>query len=186
MATPFTISRVTTLPSPLVPNTMYIIRETPNLAKLAFVGDTPSVLATTYSRVDAQNDITEAIAEAKSVYVFGTYSAMLVVRPEVAAIAYVKNASGDPTATTPSAAYAWDPLDTTWHLLPGAAGGAPVDVQWDRIIGRPTATPVQIDLAVTQSHTHANKVVLDQLSEANNRLQFRGVPVSEVQFMADW
>lgn len=39
-----------------------------------------------------------------------------------------------------------------------------LNLAWESISGRPNSSPAQIDQAVANSHTHANKVVLDKLS----------------------
>ena len=39
-------------------------------------------------------------------------------------------------------------------------------VQWSNINGRPTSSVAQIDSAVTNSHTHSNKAVLDATQES--------------------
>lgn len=57
-----------------------------------------------------------------------------------------------------------------------------VELNWDAINGRPTSTPAQIDTAVSQSHTHTNKVTLDKFGEELGlSVLFNGQPI-----LAEW
>ena len=53
-----------------------------------------------------------------------------------------------------------------------------VVVSWDNLKDKPTSTVSAIDAAVTNSHTHANKAVLDKLSERDGVLCYDGLPVA--------
>lgn len=53
-----------------------------------------------------------------------------------------------------------------------------VVVSWDNLKDKPTSTVSAIDAAVTNSHTHANKAVLDKLSEQDGVLCYDGLPVA--------
>ena len=50
-------------------------------------------------------------------------------------------------------------------------------VQWGKVIGAPTSTPEAIDTAVTAAN-HANREVLDKLSEVNGVANYNGAPVA--------
>jgi hypothetical protein len=45
--------------------------------------------------------------------------------------------------------------------------GALADISWDSLSGKPSSSPAQIDLAVTDSHTHSNKTLLDSYNQTN-------------------
>lgn len=50
-----------------------------------------------------------------------------------------------------------------------------LNIAWESISGKPSSNPAQIDLAVANSHTHANKAVLDKLSvDADGDLTYDG------------
>jgi hypothetical protein len=51
---------------------------------------------------------------------------------------------------------------------------------WSQITGKPSSTPSQIDTAVSQSHTHSNKAVLDGFSVSNGQLQWSGMKVGDM------
>ncbi|TLX65059.1 hypothetical protein DN820_01730 [Stutzerimonas nosocomialis] len=92
------------------------------------------------------------------------------------AMILVVDASGDPTVEAGSALYAYaDDTDTVYKIAEYES--MDVVVQWSEIEGRPQSTPAQIDNAVSQAHSHANKAVLDELSDTGNELYYRGTRV---------
>ena len=87
-------------------------------------------------------------------------------------LVWVTDASGDTTVTSGWAVYRkkvgvgidYTTLDG-WQKV-AEAESLDVVVSWDNIQGKPTSTPAQIDQAVTDDHTHANKATLDELADA--------------------
>jgi hypothetical protein len=59
--------------------------------------------------------------------------------------------------------------------------GLDVTITWASIGGRPASSPTQIDQAVTDRHTHANKGVLDLFSEISGKPAYNGSVIG-----ADW
>lgn len=88
----------------------------------------------------------------------------------------VTDASDDPTVTSGAAMYAWNVTGSTWIKV-SEYESMDVEVTWASITGKPTSTPTQIDAAVTNSHTHANKATLDKFSESGGLLRFNGSPI---------
>lgn len=60
--------------------------------------------------------------------------------------------------------YIWN--GTSW-LTQAKADWENINLQWSNVVGRPTSTVTSIDSAVTNSHTHTNKTVLDGISSTN-------------------
>lgn len=58
-----------------------------------------------------------------------------------------------------------------------ASGGAS---SWNDISGKPISTPVQIDGAVADSHTHSNQPVLDRFEESRGDLIYGGNRISTI------
>lgn len=56
-----------------------------------------------------------------------------------------------------------------------------VVVSWDNLKDKPTSTVSQIDAAVANAHTHANKAVLDKLGETDGVLTFDGLAIAMAQ-----
>ncbi|MNG09211.1 hypothetical protein D3C84_926220 [compost metagenome] len=61
-----------------------------------------------------------------------------------------------------------------------------VTLTWDAIQGRPTSTPAQIDSAVSQAHSHANKATLDKFSEAGGLVRYNGAPIPAEWAGTNW
>lgn len=92
----------------------------------------------------------------------------------------VVDASADPSVDAGSALYAYAKTTDTVYKL-AEYESMDVVIQWSAIQGRPTSSPAQIDAAVSQSHDHPNKTVLDKLSDAAGQLQYDGKPLT-----TDW
>lgn len=95
----------------------------------------------------------------------------------------VTDASEDPTVESGWAIYrrltnATDLTDlASWQKI-AEKESLDVVVSWDNLKDKPTSTVSAIDAAVTNSHTHANKAVLDKLSEQDGVLYYDGLPVA--------
>lgn len=95
----------------------------------------------------------------------------------------VTDASEDPTVESGWAIYrrltnATDLTDlASWQKI-AEKESLDVVVSWDNLKDKPTSTVSAIDAAVTNSHTHANKAVLDKLSEQDGVLCYNGLPVA--------
>ncbi|MDG9928394.1 MULTISPECIES: hypothetical protein [unclassified Pseudomonas] len=101
------------------------------------------------------------------------------------AMILVIDATGDPTVSSGSALYAYAAnTDTTYKLAEYES--MDVVVQWSSIDGRPASSPAQIDTAVSQAHTHANKATLDKFSEAGGLVRFSGAPIPADWDTANW
>jgi hypothetical protein len=88
---------------------------------------------------------------------------------EAGQLVWVNDASDDTTVTSGWAIYRKKVgvgIDYTqlagWTKV-SEAEQLDVVVTWDSIQGKPSSTPAQIDQAVTDDHTHANKAQLDLL-----------------------
>ena len=92
----------------------------------------------------------------------------------------VVDASADATVGSGSALYAYAAdTETTYKIAEYES--MDVVLQWSDLQGGPTSTPSQIDNAVSMAHSHANKSVLDDLSDSDGALHYKGVAVT-----TDW
>lgn len=97
----------------------------------------------------------------------------------------VIDASDDSTVGSGSALYAFSfAAQTTYKVAEYES--MDVILQWSSIVGGPTSTPTQIDLAVSQSHAHANKTVIDKLSDVGGQLQYDGAPLTTNWTTQNW
>jgi hypothetical protein len=95
------------------------------------------------------------------------------------AVIQVIDATGDSTVTSGGATYLWDDANNI-SIKVAEFESMDVVLQWNNIQGKPTSTPTQIDLAVTNSHTHTNKVQLDKVGEdGDGNITYNGDPVMQ-------
>lgn len=80
---------------------------------------------------------------------------------------YVVDASGDATVNSGGAFYFWDNAGTQWYKL-AEFESMDVTLEWANIQNKPTSSASAIDAAVTNSHTHGNKPVLDAITDAGS------------------
>ena len=80
-------------------------------------------------------------------------------------MALVTDATGDATVSSGAALYAFTNSTNTWAKVAEYEGMDAV-IQWANISGKPSSSVAQIDSAVTNSHTHSNKAVLDATQES--------------------
>lgn len=98
-------------------------------------------------------------------------------------IVMVTDATGDQTVTSGWAIYrrktGTDALNTldSWQKI-AEAESIDVVLKWENVVGRPTSTVTDIDDAVAKKHEHANKAVLDELTNSGTDeapvLSFKG------------
>lgn len=121
----------------------------------------------------------------------------------VAFLVLVLDATGDPTVLTGAALYAWNP-DTTAYVKVAEYESMDVTLEWVNIQNRPTSPVAQIDAAATfvngltvtntqvnqavaDSHTHANKAVLDELGDnGSDNLTYKGTVVASIWNLLQW
>lgn len=104
---------------------------------------------------------------------------------------WVIDASADDTVTKGAALYivesiSGDPATPTWKKI-SEAESLDTIVKWAAIQDKPTSTVTDIDDAVTKKHEHANKAVIDELTEGTigdgtgliGKLLYKGKPISD-------
>ncbi|WP_462383407.1 hypothetical protein [Pseudomonas sp. Marseille-QA0892] len=172
--------KVTSLPATLEPDALYFVANgayaetyvTDGSGAAKGVGNTPMI----NSLIDAALANWGGAASTVSIVADIAARDALIATLESNTMILVIDASADPTVGEGSALYAYA-ADTDTIYKVAEYESMDVIVQWNEIEGRPTSTPAQIDNAVAQAHSHANKAVLDQLSDVNNELHYRGVRV---------
>lgn len=53
-------------------------------------------------------------------------------------------------------------------------------VTWSDISGRPTSSPMSIDIAVASQHSHSNQTVLDEINDVDGKLYYGSNRISEI------
>lgn len=190
MAIPFLIIRVDNIPDFPLANAMYIVKDKnrPERANVVFTGNTSQDRASliTFDDIDAivLEKITKTLTDNQSIRVFSTFDDMMGVVPEFNTFAYVRDNTGGPGTQGLPATYIYEIAQANW--IPVSSGSA--EVSWDSIVGRPIATPSQIDQAVSMAHSHDNMAVLNKLSSTvEGQLTFDNRLVSNVVLTTtDW
>jgi hypothetical protein len=71
------------------------------------------------------------------------------------------------------ATYLYNPGTTTW-IKSSEAESLDIVLNWATLQGKPTSSVAAIDAAVAASHTHANKAVLDLVTDSGGKLLYNG------------
>ncbi|WP_028627518.1 hypothetical protein [Metapseudomonas resinovorans] len=181
--------KVATLPGSLVANAFYYV-ENGNYAE-SYLTNSAGEAKSIGNSAMINALITEALSSLPSsgapVLFVADIAARDALEPslEGAVFVLVQDATGDPTVDAGAALYAWNPATTSW-LKVAEYESMDVTLTWDAIQGRPTSTPAQIDSAVGQAHSHANKTTLDKFSELAGALRYNGAAIPAEWNTTNW
>lgn len=181
--------KVATLPGTLEPDSFYYV-ESGNHAESYLTNSTGDARAVGNSAM-----INALVADALAGW-SGDASALDVVSDIAArdaltatldrnAMILVLDATDDPTVDAGSALYAYAASTETVYKV-AEYESMDVVVQWASIQGGPSSSPAQIDTAVSQTHTHSNKAVLDKFTESEGQPQYNGQPIKSSWETANW
>ena len=160
--------KVLVLPGTLEADSIYFVQNstysetylTDSAGNAKSVGNSAMIAAVANTEIStrlAQHNLVEIVADITARNLLAAQDRNLVVM--------VLDATGDATVKAGAALYAFRNSDNSWTKVAEYEGMDAV-VQWSNINGRPTSSVAQIDSAVTNSHTHSNKVVLDATQES--------------------
>ncbi|EKF3304737.1 hypothetical protein AB1935_004588 [Pseudomonas aeruginosa] len=170
--------KVATLPGTLEPDSFYFVEN--GSYSESYLTNSAGVARSIGNSAMINALINEALASLPGTVTPILFVADIAARdalePEGAIFVLVQDASADPTVDAGAALYAWNPATSAW-LKVAEYESMDVELNWDAINGRPTSTPAQIDTAVSQAHTHANKSTLDKFSEESGLVRFNGQPI---------
>ena len=172
---PYLVYKETTLPATLTAHSIYLIAPPSHPDYLEIyvtnaAGDATRHIPTV---ADIQDMIDASLAMQGSTRVVADIAARdaLTGLPEGATV-LVTDATDDASVASGAATYVWG--GAAWVKI-SEAESLDVALEWASIIGKPASTPAQIDAAVSNSHTHANKTQLDKIGEdARGNLTYSG------------
>lgn len=175
--------KVTSLPGTLVANSVYFV-ENGDYAE-TYVTDTAGV-----AKGVGNSTMITAIAAgggsaASQVEVVANIAARDALTLTKNTMVLVISAVGDSTVASGSALYVWVQSTTSYSKI-AEYESMDVVLQWANIQGKPTSSVANIDLAVTNSHTHSNKTALDKISEIGGALAYDGAVVATQWVSTDW
>lgn len=187
--TTFRVFKETALPATLQPHSVYFIASAshPDLLEIYVTNaDASTPHRHVLNRSEVQAMIDASIAAANELTIVSDIAARNALTPTRAQYVYVINATGDATVASGGATYLWNPSSSTW-IKTSEAESMDAAVTWASITGKPSSTPAQIDAAVANSHTHANKTQLDQIGQnAAGEMTYGGVQVKTTWSSTGW
>lgn len=174
--------KVTTLPGTLQPNSVYFVLNgtyaetyvTDASAAGKSVGNTAMIQA-----------VAAGLGGSSQVEVVANIAARDALTLTKNTMVLVVSAVGDPTVASGAALYVWIQADTAYTKV-AEYESMDVVLQWANIQGKPTSTAAAIDGAVTNSHTHSNKVSLDKIGESGGLMTYNGAVVTTQWVATDW
>lgn len=189
--------KVATLPGVLQPNSLYFVENgtiaetyiTNSVGVARSVGNSEMITSIVTASVGSIVDdaVDGAIASLNAVEIVADIDARDALAASLSrnALIIVEDATADPTVDAGSAMYAYNHVTDTFSKLTEYES-LDVVISWANISGRPSSTPAEIDAAVTNSHTHTNKTVLDALGDDEGVLTYNGDPVQASWSTTNW
>ena len=199
MATPLQIKRLLAVPTTWEANTIYMIQSaTTGLMDIYAVGNDVTDPRHIISEAEIDNKITTQIqtslADLSKVEVVANIAARDALATDKNRFVMVLDASADATVTAGAATYVLDSAAVdangnpapTWYKV-SEWESMDMTITWSMIQGKPTSLVADIDDAVAKRHVHANKVVLDALSDDGaGNLMYNGAYVGLVAITTEW
>lgn len=168
------LRKVPALPSTLEASTMYFVPgASSDLFELYVSDKTGSSVRRLPTSADIGNAINTALAGLSSVKVVADIAARDELAPTTVTQVMVLNATADTSVTSGTATYVFNPVDSSWTKI-SESESMDLVLQWDNVQGRPTSTVAAIDQAVSDSHTHTNKALLDTVEVVDSEVKING------------
>lgn len=159
------IYRETALPSTLEPYAIYLIAPTdkPDYVEMYVTNNDGSKAKRHFNETDVKTMIAQVIAAGSQLAVVDNIAERdKIESPKQGNEVYVIDATGDSSVTSGGARYLRN--NNTWLKI-AETESMDLQLNWNNIQGKPDSTAAQIDSAVSQAHTHANKTQLDKIGE---------------------
>lgn len=180
------IRKVTTLPGTFENSTLYLVPNADaSLFDMYLSASNGASVRRIISKSDIATMIADAISGAESVQIVADIAARNALNPTTITQVLVLDASADATVTSGAATYIYNPDTTSWIKI-NEAESMDVVLNWVNIVGKPSSSVADIDDAVTKRHTHANKSVLDDISDQSGYLGYKGAPVRAYLDAEEW
>lgn len=160
--------KVNSLPVSGVPNAWYLVLNG-NYSE-TYVTDNTGVFKRVGNSLMINELITQALDGLNTTEVVNNITDRDSLTLSSNTLVYVIDATGDVTVSSGAALYIYRHLTTSFHKI-AEYESIDLSIAWVNISGKPTSTPIQIDQAVTNSHTHTNKTLLDSYTQTESDLQ---------------
>jgi hypothetical protein len=166
--TPFNVFKESVLPAVLEAHSVYFVgpASQPDLVEIFVTGSSASIVRRVLNQADIQSMISSAITANGNAVVVADIAARNALLPLTAPkFVHVLDATADTTVAIGGATYLYDPVVSQWYKI-AAFEDLDLVVNYNTIVGRPSATAAAIDNAVAQAHTHANLTSLNKITES--------------------
>jgi len=187
--TTFSVYKETALPGTLQPNSVYFVAPAahPDLLEVYVTNaDASTPHRHVLNRDEVQAMIDASISASASLDIVSDITERDALSPTQAVYVYVVDASGDATVNSGGATYLYNPDTSSW-IKTSEAESLDVTLNWSDIVGGPTSSPAQIDAAVSNSHTHANKTELDLIGQnIDGEMTYNGTQVKTEWSSTGW
>ncbi len=174
--TTYALYKETAVPGTMQPNAIYFIAPTgsPDLLEIYVTNSAGNAERHTHTNAEIQAMIDASVSALGSgAAIVDDIAARDALTPANGSQVYVIDASGDPTVSSGGATYIYRSSNTTW-IKQSESESLDVALTWASITGGPSSTPAQIDQAVTDRHTHANKTQLDNIDDSSGNMTYSG------------
>lgn len=182
----FKIFRETSVPAVMQPDSVYEVYDATSDQIQHWVVNSSGIAKRTLIKSDVAAMITTALGQYNQATVVANIAARNALNPTTSVNVYVEDATGDATVSSGGAAYIYDLPNAKWVKTYDAQS---IDLQltWAALQNKPNSTVAQIDAAVAEAHVHANKTLLDQLSDdGQGNLNYAGNPISTIWASLNW
>lgn len=168
------IHKVTALPQTLEANSIYLVvpPAKPQYIEMYVTGTSPSIVKRIINENDVQSMINAALQGFNNIQVVANITERNNLNPASAMFVLVLDATGDPTVSSGSTSYVWNPSSQQWIKV-AEYESMDLVLNWSSIQGRPSLSPADIYDAVAKRHLHVNMAQLNKISEdANGNLLY--------------
>lgn len=182
------ISKETAVPAiaSVEPNTIYLVSVGADKVEIYISNNAGDALRRILNEADIQTLIDTAMAGISAIEVVSDIAARDALVWTGNGKVYVEDASGDSTVDAGGAEYVYK-HSTQTYIKASEAESLDLIIQWASIQGGPTSTPAQIDVAVTNSHSHANKTELDLIGQdADGDITYAGTKIANQYTTTAW
>ena len=168
------LRKAASLPAVLEASTLYFIPGATNeLFELHVSDKTGATTRRLPTTADINTAIAAALAGLSGVKVVANIAERDALAPTTVTQVMVLDATADPSVTGGTATYVFNPVDSSWTKI-SESESMDLVLQWDNVQGRPTSSVASIDQAVTDSHTHDNKALLDTIEVVGGEVKVNG------------
>jgi hypothetical protein len=181
------IFKVNTLPAEamLVANAIYYVKNGTKFDVYVTSSAGVATLQNVVTETQVNTIVSQAMANVNSATIVANIPARDALIPTLTSntFVFVQDASADVTVDAGAALYLFNNANDTFiKVSEYESMDLNISLDWANITNKPTSTVAQIDSAVADSHTHANKAVLDKIGEDAS-----GVPTyNGVTLVAQW